>query len=64
MELASINPFIEGLADDKKQIIKEKLVEKYFGNNKNNDFLDSKDTEGLSIPAIEKLLNAVAKLKG
>ena len=64
LELASINPFIEGLADDKKQIIKEKLVEKYFGNNKNNDFLDSKDTEGLSIPAIEKLLNAVAKLKG
>lgn len=64
LELASINPFIEGLSDDKKQIIKEKLVEKYFGNNKNNDFLDSKDTEGLSIPAIEKLLNAVAKLKG
>ena len=64
LELASINPFIEGLADDKKQIIKEKLVEKYFGNNKNNDFLDSKDTEGLSIPAIEKLLNAVSKLKG
>jgi predicted nucleic acid-binding Zn-ribbon protein len=64
LELASINPFIEGLSDDKKQIIKEKLVEKYFGNNKNNDFLDSKGTEGLSIPAIEKLLNAVAKLKG
>ena len=64
LELASINPFIEGLADDKKQVIKEKLVEKYFGNNNNNDFLDSKESEGLSIPAFEKLLNAIAKLKG
>ncbi|MCP4053858.1 MAG: hypothetical protein GY739_12490 [Mesoflavibacter sp.] len=64
LELASINPFIEGLADDKKQVIKEKLVEKYFGNNNNNDFLDSKEAEGLSIPAFEKLLNAIAKLKG
>jgi prefoldin subunit 5 len=63
LELASINPFIEGLADDKKQIIKEKLVEKYFGNNRNNDFLDTKE-EGLSIPAFEKLLNAISKLKG
>lgn len=64
LELASINPFIEGLSDDKKQAIKEKLVEKYFGNNKNNEFLETKETEGLSIPAIEKLLNAIAKLKG
>lgn len=64
LELASINPFIEGLADDKKQIIKEKLVEKYFGNSKNNDFLDSKEAEGLSISSFEKLLNAIAKLKG
>jgi hypothetical protein len=63
LELASINPFIEGLADDKKQMIKEKLVEKYFGNNKNNDFLDTKG-EGLSIPAFEKPLNAISKLKG
>tara|TARA_R110002124_G_scaffold236769_2_gene401993 strand:- start:10 stop:1224 length:1215 start_codon:yes stop_codon:yes gene_type:complete len=64
LELASINPFIEGLSDDKKQVIKEKLVEKYFGNNKTNDFLETKETEGLSIPAIEKLINAFAKLKG
>ncbi len=64
LELASINPFIEGLSDDKKQVIKEKLVEKYFRNNKTNDFLETKETEGLSIPAIEKLLNAIAKLKG
>jgi predicted nucleic acid-binding Zn-ribbon protein len=64
LELASINPFIEGLSDDKKQIIKEKLVEKYFGNNKNNDFLDTKNTEGLSIPAFEKILSAISKLKG
>jgi hypothetical protein len=64
LELASINPFIEDLTDDKKQIIKEKLVEKYFGNNKNNDFLDTKDAEGLSIPAFEKILSAISKLKG
>jgi len=64
LELASINPFIEGLTDDKKQIIKEKLVEKYFGNNKNNDFLDTKEGEGLSIPAFEKILSAISKLKG
>jgi predicted nucleic acid-binding Zn-ribbon protein len=64
LELASINPFIEGLTDDKKQIIKEKLVEKYFGNNKNNDFLDTKEAEGLSIPAFEKILSALSKLKG
>lgn len=64
LELASINPFIEGLTDDKKQIIKEKLVEKYFGNNKNNDFLDTKEAEGLSIPAFEKILSAISKLKG
>ncbi|MCG2420094.1 OmpH family outer membrane protein [Aequorivita sp. F47161] len=63
LELASINPFIEGLSDDKKQIIKEKLVEKYFGNNRNNDFLDTKE-EGLSIPAFEKILSAISKLKG
>ncbi|WP_445749855.1 hypothetical protein [Polaribacter sp.] len=63
LELASINPFIEGLTDDKKQIIKEKLVEKYFGNNKNNDFLDTKEAEGLSIPAFEKILSAISKLK-
>lgn len=64
LELASINPFIENLSDDKKQIIKEKLAEKYFGNSKNKDFLDEKEAEGLSIPAIERLLNAIAKIKG
>ncbi|MGY5353519.1 hypothetical protein [Wenyingzhuangia sp. IMCC45467] len=64
LELASINPFIKGLSDDKKQIIKEKLVEKYFGNTKENDFLDTKEPEGLSIPAFEKILSAISKLKG
>lgn len=64
LELASINPFIEGLADAKKQVVKEKLVEKYFGNNKTNDFFKTKENEGLSIPAIEKLISAIAKLKG
>lgn len=64
LELASIDPFIENLSDDKKQIIKEKLVEKYFGNNKNNDFLDEKGNEGLSISAFDKIISSIAKLKG
>lgn len=64
LELASINPFIENLSDDKKQIIKERLAGKYFGNSMDNDFLDDKEAEGLSISAIERLLNAIAKIKG
>lgn len=64
LELASINPFIENLSDDKKQLIKEKLVEKYFGNNKNNDFLDDKGEEGLSVSSFEKIISSIAKLKG
>lgn len=64
LELASINPFIENLSEDKKQMIKEKLVEKYFGNNKNNDFLDDKGEEGLSVSAFEKIISSIAKLKG
>ena len=34
LELASLEPFIEFLPDEKKHAIKEELIEKYFGNNK------------------------------
>jgi hypothetical protein len=63
LELASINPFIEILDEDKKQAIKEKLVEKYFGNDKRSSLGKDGDEEGLSISALEKIINAVSKLK-
>lgn len=63
LELASINPFIEGLSDDKKQIIKEKLVEKYFGNHKKFETSDIKDIKGLSIENFEKIMEAISKIK-
>ena len=63
LELASINPFIEILPEAKKQAIKEKLVEKYFGNDRNVLSDNTKENEELSIGAFEKILNAVSKLK-
>lgn len=64
LELASINPFIEGLSDDKKQIIKEKLVEKYFGNHNNIEASDIKDSEVLSMKAFDEILDKISKIKG
>ncbi len=63
LELASINPFIEGLSDDKKQKVKEELVEKYFGNHNNLETLDTKDIKGLSIENFEKIMEAISKIK-
>lgn len=63
LELASINPFIENLSIEKKQEVKQKLVEKYFGNSKNNEFLDEKEIEVLSISTIERLISALVKMK-
>lgn len=62
LELASINPFIEILADDKKQNIKEKLVDKYFGNGKVDVLANEKEDEEISINGIEKILNAISPL--
>lgn len=58
LELSSINPFIEILDEDKKQSIKEKLVEKYFGNNQSHEVFVGKEEE-VSIGGIEKILKAV-----
>jgi hypothetical protein len=57
LDLASINPFIEILPEEKKQEIKEKMVEKFFGNNEGLDIKESrsKDDE-VSISAVEKLV--------
>ncbi|MCG8483568.1 MAG: hypothetical protein MJA31_09695, partial [Clostridia bacterium] len=58
LELSSINPFIEILDEDKKQSIKEKLVDKYFGNNQSHDISEGKEEE-VSIVGFEKILKAV-----
>lgn len=60
LELAAINPFIELLSDEKKQEIKEKLVEKYFGN---DVALNTSVDEDMSIASFERILNAIGKLK-
>jgi hypothetical protein len=57
LELTAINPFIELLPETQKQTIKEKLVEKYFGNSGNlmND-LDDKKEEDVSLSSIERII--------
>ena len=60
LELASIGPFIELLGDDKKNLIKEELVKKYFGN---NSFVeDTKDDDEISINGLEKILKVILPL--
>lgn len=61
LELASVDAFIEMLDEKKKQEIKEKLVEKYFGNDKSNVLGNDKDNEELSISGFEKIINAISK---
>jgi len=59
LDIASISPFIEILPDEKKQEIKERMVEKFFGNN-NGLALDKETSKNdeLSVSSIEKLLKA------
>lgn len=63
LELASINPFIETLDDASKKATKEKLVERYFGNNVS----ESSETKNNLIPisSLEKisemLINFISK---
>ncbi|MDC1266276.1 hypothetical protein N8009_05740 [Flavobacteriaceae bacterium] len=60
LELTAIGPFIELLPDEKKQEIKEKLVEKYFGNNPNSiSDLDDKGDENISIGTIERIVKTL-----
>ena len=58
LELASIGPFIELLPEDKKQKIKEDLVNKYFGNHSPASDKNV-ESEDVSINAMEKLLKAL-----
>lgn len=57
LELASIGPFIELLPEDKKQKIKEELVNKYFGNH--NSIPEAKEEEEVSLNALEKIAKLV-----
>lgn len=59
LELASIGPFIELLPEDKKQKIKEDLVNKYFGHNSTTLTDKSEEGEDVSINLLEKLLKAL-----
>ncbi len=60
LELASINPFIELLPEIKKQEIKEKLVEKYFGNNLYADSESiSQKEDDVSVNALERILKTI-----
>ena len=59
LELSAINPFIELLPENKKQEIKEKLVEKYFGNNSNMLVDADNPKEDGSISAVDKLLKTI-----
>lgn len=58
LELASIGPFIELLPEDKKQKIKEDLVNKYFGNNSSLSNVEE-DEEDVSVNTLERIFKAV-----
>lgn len=59
LELSAINPFIELLPENKKQEIKEKLVEKYFGNNSNMLVDADNQKEDDSVSAVDRLLKTI-----
>ena len=62
LELASINPFIELLSDEKKQAIKEKLVDKFFGNQQTQIEKGKNKDELVSIGGVEKIIDIVGKI--
>lgn len=64
LELASINPFIEILDDNKKQEIKEKLVEKYFGNKDELGDSGNEKSDEVSMSIVERLFKLANELKG
>lgn len=60
LELAAINPFIELLEEGKKRAIKEKLVDKYFGNSiQMFEDSSSNDTDNISMSGLENLLRTI-----
>ena len=61
LELSSISPFIEILDEIKKQEIKAKLVEKYFGNNTSLD-CDGDKNENISASMLETIVKLVTSI--
>ncbi|MBK8853218.1 MAG: hypothetical protein IPN10_03705 [Saprospiraceae bacterium] len=60
LELSSIDAFIELLPDEKKQVIKEKLAEKYFGSTiESFEDTDLKSDKDFSLQGIERLFKAI-----
>lgn len=59
LELASIGPFIELLPEDKKQSIKEGLVNKYFGKSTHLEEDKKDDGDDVSISGLEKILKTI-----
>ncbi len=59
LELASLGPFIELMPDDKKLLIREKLIEIYFGNgvasHEVNESVQLKDFKDFALGAIKTL---------
>jgi hypothetical protein len=62
LELASLSPFIELMPEAKQQAIREKLVDKYFGNGSSDSITKTSEDESLSIGGLEKILKAVSSL--
>lgn len=58
LELASIGPFIELLPEDKKQKIKETLVDKYFGKSTSLDSDGKEDSDDV-VNGLEKILKTI-----
>ncbi|MEO9477082.1 MAG: hypothetical protein ABJG41_16170 [Cyclobacteriaceae bacterium] len=59
LELTAIGPFIELLPEEKKQQIKEKLVDKYFGGNSIVDPSDDGKQEDVSISSLERIMKSI-----
>lgn len=59
LELASINPFIEVLDDEKKQEVKAKLAEKYFGN---GSAYQDDELKNIPVSAFEKIVSSLATI--
>lgn len=59
LELASINPFIEIMDNEKRKEIKANLVEKYFGNNHNEHIEKSDKNTNISLTLIERVIKSL-----
>lgn len=63
LELASINPFIEILDDEKKQLIKEKLVDRYFGKASGEEKEKEALEQTVPFKVLDKAVEIVKELK-